>query len=101
VRLLSLADALLAWLNPSLLHRGDVNLVGLLNPLANVHGNWLVWGQAAGWTGSNDEVIWGTSMSDGSGDEVIWGTSGGDEVIWGTSTDGDGGDGVLTGTTPS
>jgi serine protease AprX len=99
VRLLSLADALLAWLNPSLLHRGDVNLVGLLNPLANVHGNWLVWGQAAGWTGSNDEIVWGTSANNG--DEIVWGTSGGDEIVWGTSTDGDGGDTVLVTTSPS
>jgi serine protease AprX len=97
LHLLSAADALLAWLNPSSLNFGDLNLLGLTNPLAQVSGNWLVWGQVAGWTGSQDEIIWGTSTSDGSGDEIIWGTSGGDEIIWGTST---GGDGVLTNSNP-
>jgi serine protease AprX len=97
LRLLSAADALLAWLNPSLLKVGDLNLLGLGNPLARVTGNQLVWGQVAGWTGSQDEILWGTSMSDGNGDEILWGTSGGDEILWGTSTNADG---VLTGTDP-
>jgi serine protease AprX len=96
LRLLSAADALLAWLNPSFLKFGDLNLLGLTNPLAKISGNWLVWGQVAGWTGSQDEILWGTSMNDGSGDEILWGTSGGDEILWGTSTN----DGVLTGTNP-
>jgi len=97
LRLLSAADALLAWLNPSLLKVGDLNLLGLGNPLAQVTGNRLVWGHVAGWTGSQDEILWGTSMSDGNGDEILWGTSGGDEILWGTSTNADG---VLTGTDP-
>jgi serine protease AprX len=84
-RLLSPAYALLAWLNPSTLNYGDLNLLGLTNPLASMNGNQLVWGPIAGYTRSQDEIIWGTSIYDGGGDEIIWGTSDQDEIIWGTT----------------
>jgi serine protease AprX len=83
-RLLSVVDALLAWLNPSVLKFGDLNLLGLNNKLASMPSNQLVWGPVAGWTRSQDEIIWGTSIYDG-GDEIIWGTSDQDEIIWGTT----------------
>jgi len=101
VRLLSLVDALLSLLNPSLLKFGDLNLAGTNNPLYALTGsNRLVWGEVAGFargqsgdeiiwgTHSGDEIIWGTRLYSQSGDEIIWGTSGGDEIIWGTTTDG-------------
>jgi len=100
VRLLSLADALLSLLNPSMLKFGDLNLAGLNNPLYALTGsNRLVWGEVAGFSRSQsgdeiiwgtqggDEIIWGTRLYSQSGDEIIWGTSGGDEIIWGTNTD--------------
>ena len=37
--MLSLLDTLAALLNPSLLHWGDLNLIGLLNPLSTVPAN--------------------------------------------------------------
>lgn len=87
LRLLSAADALLVWLNPSLLRFGDLNLLGLTNPLAALAGgNRLVWGEVATWTGSQDEILWGTRIYSQSGDEILWGTSRGDEILWGTST---------------
>ena len=88
IRLLSLTDTIAALLNPSILKFGDLNLIGLTNPLAGYTGNRLVWGEVAGWTSSQDEIIWGTKVYSQSGDEIIWGTSGGDEIIWGTTTDG-------------
>jgi len=85
LRLLSPVNALLAWLNPSTLNYGDLNLLGLTNPLASMNANQLVWGPIAGYTRSQDEIIWGTSIYDGGGDEIIWGTSDQDEIIWGTT----------------
>jgi subtilisin family serine protease len=93
LRLLSLLDLSRIWSNPSLLKYGDLNLAGLLNPLASVPANQLTWGEVAMWaerdeiiwgTGGHDEIIWGTSIHDPNGDEIIWGTSGQDEIIWGT-----------------
>jgi serine protease AprX len=86
LRLLSIVDLLLAWLNPSNLHVGDLNLLGLTNPLALMPANPLVWGEVAYWTSSQDEILWGTTVYDQSGDEILWGTSGDDEILWGTTT---------------
>jgi serine protease AprX len=85
IRLLSLSDLLAALVNPSLLKYGDLNLVGLTNPLANLTGNRMVWGNVAGWTHSEDEILWGTRIYSQSGDEILWGTAGGDEILWGTT----------------
>jgi serine protease AprX len=88
VRLLSLSDLLSALLNPSILRFGDLNLFGSNNPLSGLTGNRAVWGEVAGWTDPQREIIWGTQIrAQSSGDEIIWGTSGGDEIIWGTSND--------------
>jgi hypothetical protein len=88
------------WSNPGLLRVGDLNLVGLLNPLAWAPANNLIWGEVAGWEqathiiwgtsndhiiwGTNDHIIWGTEMRDPEGQHIIWGTSGDDHIIWGT-----------------
>jgi serine protease AprX len=88
-RLLSAVDALLAWLNPSSLNYGDLNLLGLTNPLASMNSNQLVWGPIAGYQRSQDEIIWGTSINDSGGDAIIWGTSDQDAIIWGTTLVGD------------
>jgi serine protease AprX len=100
IRLLSLLDLSKIWGNPSLLQFGDLNLAGLLNPLASLPPNDLIWGEVASWAandeiiwGTNDEIIWGThddeiiwgtTIHDPNGDEIIWGTWGDDEIIWGT-----------------
>jgi serine protease AprX len=88
-KLLSAMDALLAWLNPSRLNYGDLNLLGLTNKLAAMPSDQLVWGPVAGYTRSQDEIIWGTSIYDNGGDEIIWGTSDQDEIIWGSTIVGD------------
>ncbi len=92
IRLLSLLEAPLAWLNPSLLKWGDLNLVGLLNPLAQVPATRLLWGEVSGWT-TDQQIIWGTTIYNPQGQQIIWGTSDTTEdnqIIWGTSmTDSD------------
>jgi hypothetical protein len=100
LKLLSLLDLSKLWSNPAAVKVGDLNLAGLLNPLATLPRNYLIWGEVATWAahdeiiwgnndeiiwGNNDEIIWGTTIHDPSGDEIIWGTSGDDEIIWGTT----------------
>jgi hypothetical protein len=91
LRLLSALDLSFLWSNPGGIRFGDLNLVGLLNPLASIPPNHLIWGEVATWAandeiiwGTNDEIIWGTTIRTQNGDEIIWGTSGHDEIIWGT-----------------
>jgi serine protease AprX len=84
-RLLSLSDTLSALLNPSILHWGDLNLVGLLNPLSTVPPNRLIWGQVSAWSG-DDQVLWGDQIYDPSGQQVLWGdtdTIDDYQVLWG------------------
>ncbi len=85
IRLLSALTAPLVWLDPSLLHFGDLNLLGLANPLAHVVPKVLQYGDVGQWT-SEQEIIWGTTIYDPSGQEIIWGTDWqNDEIIWGTT----------------
>jgi hypothetical protein len=88
IRLLSLLDLSRIWSNVGLLKYGDLNLVGLLNPLRSLPGNQLLWGdEVMAWAQWRDEqIIWGTAMWDDNGDQIIWGTWGDDQIIWGTST---------------
>ena len=86
VRLLSVLQAPLVWLNPSLLNYGDLNLVGLLNPLASVTPKWLIYGQVAGWTGDST-ILWGDTIYDPNGQTILWGdsTTGDTTILWGDS----------------
>jgi subtilisin family serine protease len=84
IRLLSALQAPLVWLTPSLLNFGDLNLLGLANPLASVEPKPLQYGQVGAWCPYN-EIVWGTPMRDPSGQTIMWGTSDMDETImWGT-----------------
>jgi hypothetical protein len=85
IRLLSLLQAPLMWLNSSLLNFGDLNLLGLGNPLASVMPKWLLYGEIAGWTGGQS-VLWGDAIYDPNGQSVLWGdtyVTDGSSVLWG------------------
>ena len=87
IRILSLLQAPLAWLNSTLLNFGDLNLIGLGNPLASVAAKSLLYGQVADWTNSQT-IMWGTSITDPQGQTIMWGTSyttDGTTIMWGTS----------------
>jgi serine protease AprX len=87
MRLLSVLELPTVWLDPSLLHAGDLNLLGLLNPLAQVPASRLLWGEVAGWT-TDQQILWGTTIYNPQGQQILWGTSvDGDQILWGTSTD--------------
>jgi serine protease AprX len=86
IRLLSTLLAPLAWLDPSLLHWGDLNLLGLTNPLARLTPKWLQYGALA--AGTNDQqILWGTTVYEPSGQQILWGTdtTGDQQILWGTS----------------
>jgi serine protease AprX len=85
IRLLSLLEAPLAWLNPSMLKYGDLNLVGLLNPLRLVTPKMLQYGQIGSWT-NNQQIIWGDTIYDPQGQQIIWGDADytdDNQIIWG------------------
>ena len=93
-RVLSAIDASLAFANPSLLTFGDLNLLGLTNPLASLLPKSLLYGAMAAWT-PDPSIAWGTPIQDPQGTAILWGTSDGDAILWGTS---EGGDAILWGT---
>src|SRR5581483_2884886 len=86
IRLLSLLQAPLVWLNPSLLNFGDLNLVGLTNPLAGIQPKFLQYGVIGGWTDSQT-ITWGTNLQDPQGQTITWGTDStdGQTITWGTT----------------
>ena len=87
LRLLSLLQAPLVWLNPALLNFGDLNLVGLSNPLRSVAPKWLLYGQVADWT-SDSSIMWGSTIYNPQGQSIMWGssdTSDGTSIMWGSS----------------
>jgi serine protease AprX len=72
IKLLSVLQAPLVWLNPSLLKSDYLNLLGLTNPLASLKPKWLLYGQVAGWTRS-DSIMWGDTIYDPQGQSIMWG----------------------------
>jgi hypothetical protein len=84
--LLSAGDASLASANPSLLSVGDLNLVGLTNPLASVVPKALMYGAVAGWT-SEMSITWGTPIQDPQGAAILWGATEANAILWGASED--------------
>ena len=92
-RVLSAVDASLVWANPSLLTFGDLNLLGLTNPLRSVPPKSLLYGAVADWT-ADPSIAWGTPIQDpqgralpgarGSVDGTGWGTES-EGITWGTA----------------
>jgi subtilisin family serine protease len=87
LRFLSILQAPLYWLNPSLLNFGDLNLFGLGNPLASIAAKSLLYGQIGAWT-SSQSIMWGDAIYDPNGQSIMWGdshTSDGTSIMWGDS----------------
>jgi serine protease AprX len=90
MRLLSLLQLPVVWLNPSQLNVGDLNLAGLNNPLAFTPKNPLLWGDVAKWANAQDgdQIIWGSQIYNPSGQQIIWGstdTTDDEQIIWGSA----------------
>jgi serine protease AprX len=87
LRLLSLLEAPIAWLTGGYLKWGELNVIGLNNPLGQTHPNEIIWGDVSKWT-ADQEIIWGDAIQNPEGQEIIWGdarTTEGEEIIWGDS----------------
>jgi serine protease AprX len=88
IRLIGTLEAPLVWLTPSLLKYGDLNLLGLLNPLASVAPKTLQYGQIGGWT-SRSSILWGDTIYDPQGQSILWGDADmtdDSSILWGDST---------------
>jgi serine protease AprX len=87
IRLLSILQAPLIWLNSLLVNTGDLNLLGLNNPLASMVPKWLLYGEVAGWTGGQS-IMWGDAIYDPQGQSIMWGDTymtDGTSIMWGDS----------------
>jgi serine protease AprX len=86
IRLLSLGDAVQASSNPALLHFGELNLVGLTNPLASIPPKWMMYGEIGDWTGKQT-ILWGDTIYDPQGQTILWGdnTTQDTTILWGDS----------------
>lgn len=87
LRLLSLLEAPIAWLTAGYLEWGDLNVVGLSNPVGQARPNEILWGDVSKWT-SDQEILWGDTIYNPEGQEILWGDSRmaeGDEILWGDS----------------
>jgi subtilisin family serine protease len=85
IRVLSLLEAPLAWLTPSYLHWGDLNLIGSSNPLASTAPNQILWGDVADWT-NDHQILWGDAIYSPEGQQILWGdssTSEDNQILWG------------------
>ena len=87
LRVLSLLEGPLAWLTGGYLKWGDLNVIGLTNPLSQTHPNEILWGDVTTWT-ADQEILWGDTIYTPEGQEILWGDSRkteGDEILWGDS----------------
>lgn len=87
LRLLSLLEAPLAWLTAGYLKWGDLNVIGVSNPLGQTRPNEILWGDVSKWT-ADEEILWGDTIYTPEGQEILWGdsrTTEGDEILWGDS----------------
>jgi serine protease AprX len=87
IRLLGLLD-LGALFDPGgNVESGVLNLLGSHNPIGNAAANYVVWGNAAGWT-SSYYVVWGNTIQAPSGQYVVWGNTNYSDpnyVVWGNA----------------
>ncbi|HUP40022.1 MAG TPA: S8 family peptidase, partial [Vicinamibacterales bacterium] len=88
LRVLSLVEAPIAWLTgDSYFQWGQLNILGLTNPLAQVRPHELMWGDVSKWT-ADQELMWGDQVFNPEGQELMWGDSRtieGEELMWGDS----------------
>ena len=88
IRLLSILQAPLAWLNSSLLNTGDLNLLGLGNPLASIAAEVAALRRGRRTGPASQSIMWGDAIYDPTGQSIMWGTSyttDGTSIMWGTS----------------
>jgi serine protease AprX len=91
IRILSLADLLLVWADPSQLSLGHLNLLGLDSEVPTTPGNQIIWGDEIFGSTGGQQIIWGDEIFDSGGQQIIWGDDGstdGYQIIWGDGRQG-------------
>lgn len=87
IRLLRLLDLGPLFQDADSLEPGVLHLLGTSNPLGSAAANYVVWGNAAGWSDSY-YVVWGNSIQAPSGQYVVWGNNNYSDpnyVVWGNA----------------
>jgi subtilisin family serine protease len=79
---LGVLEAVQTWLNPAKLVWGNLNLLGLKNPIGAIAPNYIVWGEMAGWS-SSYYIVWGETFTDPEGQYIVWGENGDGYIVWG------------------
>lgn len=72
IRLLSLLELPGILLNPSQLQWGNLNLVGLTNPISVLAPKRILFGDVSYWT-ANDHIVWGDDVTSPEGQHIVWG----------------------------
>lgn len=91
IRLLGLLELPGLLLNPLQLATGNLNLVGLTNPISLLPAKRILYGDVSYWTGS-DHIVWGDDVSSPSGEHIVWGDNDATDdyhIVWGDSTTAD------------
>jgi hypothetical protein len=86
IRILSLADLLLVWTDPSQMSRDHLNLLGLDSEVPATPGNQIIWGDEIFDLAGGQQIIWGDEILDSGGQQIIWGSDSteGYQIIWGS-----------------
>ena len=87
IRLLGLLDFGLLFRAAGAAETGVLQLVGTSNPLGSTAPNYLVWGNAAGWSDSY-YLVWGNSIQSPSGQYLVWGNNESTDstyLVWGNT----------------
>ena len=85
IRILSLADLLLIWADPSQLPLDRLNLLGLGSEVPATPADQTIWGVISQ-TVAHEQIMWGDQIFDSTGQQIIWGEDGwtdGYQIIWG------------------
>jgi hypothetical protein len=73
ITILSLADLLLVWADPSKMPLDHLNLLGLDSEVPAMPGSQTVWGAIAQSVG-HEQIFWGDEIFDSTGQQIIWGS---------------------------
>jgi serine protease AprX len=85
IRLINLLELPGILLNPSTLAWGNLNLIGLTNPISLLAPKRILFGDVSYWT-SNEHLVWGDDVYSPEGQHLVWGdndTTDDYHLVWG------------------
>jgi serine protease AprX len=87
IRLINLLELPGLLLNPAKLAWGNLNLIGLLNPISVLSPKRILFGDVSYWT-SEEHLVWGDDVYSPAGEHLVWGdndTTDDYHLVWGDS----------------